>query len=127
MHSLLRNTWHRDCLDCRRTISRSRRGADLRVRIINVECGGHAAALRTVHRVARLTGDELRQGGAELIDRWRPNSGMRMWVDIEDPRHEELEPLLETRFGFHELAAEDALSANTLPKYDAFPDYDFFI
>jgi len=92
-----------------------------------VECGGHAAALMTIHRVALLTGDELRQGGAELIDRWRPNSGMRMWVDIEDPRHEELEPLLETRFGFHELAAEDALSANTLPKYDAFPDYDFFI
>jgi magnesium transporter len=50
-----------------------------------------------------------------------------MWVDLEDPQHEVLEPLLEGRFGFHELAAEDALSPNTLPKYDRFPDYDFFV
>ncbi len=79
------------------------------------------------YRVSILKGDELRHGGAELIDEWSAQSGARMWVDIEDPQHEELEPLLEKRFGFHELAAEDALSANTLPKYDPFGDYDFFI
>jgi magnesium transporter len=50
-----------------------------------------------------------------------------MWVDIEQPVHDVLEPLLETRFGFHELAAEDSLSDSTLPKYDRFPNYDFFI
>ena len=79
------------------------------------------------YRVSILRGDELRQGDAELLDDWRPKSGARMWVDIEDPDHDQLEPLLENRFGFHELAAEDALSANTLPKYDAFGDYDFFV
>ncbi|HSP13653.1 MAG TPA: magnesium/cobalt transporter CorA [Thermoanaerobaculia bacterium] len=79
------------------------------------------------YRVSILRGDELRQGGAQLIDEWSAQSGERMWVDIEDPRHEELEPLLEQRFGFHELAAEDALSANTLPKYDPFGTYDFFV
>src|SRR6185295_1200122 len=41
--------------------------------------------------------------------------------------HNVLEPVLETRFGFHELAAEDSLSDSTLPKYDRFPNYDFFI
>src|SRR5437763_743279 len=81
----------------------------------------------TIIRAAILAGDELRQGGAELIDSWHPGGGERMWVDIEDPDQAALEPLLEQRFGFHELAAEDSLSPNTLPKYDPFGDYDFFI
>ena len=42
-------------------------------------------------------------------------------------RQEIIEPLLEERFGFHELAAEDTLSPSTLPKYDSFTTYDFFI
>jgi magnesium transporter len=79
-------------------------------------------------RVSLLRDNSLKQGGAELIDAWRrDNADDRLWVDIQDPKQEDIEPLLEERFGFHELAAEDSLSANTLPKYDAFPDYDFFI
>jgi magnesium transporter len=78
-------------------------------------------------RVALLAGEELRTGGVELIDSWSAGSGARLWVDIHDPDNETLEPLLEQRFGFHELAAEDSMSATTLPKYDPFPDYDFFI
>src|SRR5947208_2938916 len=81
----------------------------------------------TAIRVTLLQDDQLRQGGAELIDAWRADSEDRMWVDIAAPTQEVLEPLLETRFGFHELAAEDSLSANTLPKYDPFATYDFFI
>src|SRR5438067_12202487 len=81
----------------------------------------------TIIRAAILAGDALRQGGAELIDSWHPGSDERLWVDIEDPDQAALEPLLEQRFGFHELAAEDSLSPNTLPKYDPFPTYDFFI
>ena len=69
----------------------------------------------------------LRQGDASLIDEWRRDSDEKLWVDIEDPVQEVIEPLLEERFGFHELAAEDTLSPNTLPKYDSFSDYDFFI
>ncbi len=81
----------------------------------------------TAIRVSLEQGDALRQGDAKLIDAWRRDSDDKLWVDIQDPAQEILEPLLEQRFGFHELAAEDSMSLNTLPKYDSFPDYDFFI
>lgn len=79
----------------------------------------------TTIQVFLLRGDELRQGGIELVDSW--SGGAQMWVDIADPTRETIEPLLEGRFGFHELAAEDTLSTETLPKYDPFPAYDFFV
>ena len=78
-------------------------------------------------RVSILNNGTLRQGGEALIDEWKRDSDEKLWVDILDPEHETIEPLLEDRFGFHELAAEDTLSATTLPKYDSFPNYDFFI
>ncbi|HYS55028.1 MAG TPA: magnesium/cobalt transporter CorA [Thermoanaerobaculia bacterium] len=81
----------------------------------------------TTFRVSVLHGAEIRTGGIDLIDSWSRDSGDKLWVDIQQPEREDLEPLLEQRFGFHELAAEDCLSPNTLPKYDPFPDYDFFI
>ncbi|HEY4640228.1 MAG TPA: magnesium/cobalt transporter CorA [Thermoanaerobaculia bacterium] len=78
-------------------------------------------------RVSVLDSDALRQGDAPLIEGWQREGAARLWVDIEDPTEALLEELLEQRFGFHELAAEDSLSPNTLPKYDAFPHYDFFV
>jgi magnesium transporter len=81
----------------------------------------------TTIRVSLLRENLLRQGGLELIDEWRADSEERLWVDIQEPIQEVIEPLLEERFGFHELAAEDTLSPNTLPKYDSFANYDFFI
>jgi len=78
-------------------------------------------------RVSLLQNGALRQGDAALIDDWRAESDDRLWVDIQEPVHEVIEPLLEERFGFHELAAEDTLSPTTLPKYDSFINYDFFI
>jgi len=78
-------------------------------------------------RVSILDGDALQQGDASLIEGWQRDGGAKLWVDIEDPTSQLLEELLEQRFGFHQLAAEDSLSPNTLPKYDAFPDYDFYI
>jgi magnesium transporter len=78
-------------------------------------------------RVSVLDSDALRQGDASLIEGWQRDGAARLWVDIEDPTEALLEELLEKRFGFHELAAEDSLSPNTLPKYDAFPHYDFFV
>jgi magnesium transporter len=81
----------------------------------------------TTIRVSLHRDDQLRQGGVELIDEWTRESDQQIWIDIQHPEHELIEPLLEVRFGFHELATEDALSLNTLPKYDSFPDYDFFI
>jgi magnesium transporter len=81
----------------------------------------------TTIRVSLFRNGALQQGGAALIDEWTADSDDKLWVDIQEPVHEEVEPLLEERFGFHELAAEDSLSANTLPKYDSFANYDFFI
>ena len=81
----------------------------------------------TAIRVSLLADDTLRQGGAELIDAWVRDSDQKLWVDIQEPAQEVIEPLLEEQFGFHELAAEDTMSATTLPKYDSFPNYDFFI
>src|SRR2546423_946560 len=81
----------------------------------------------TTIRVSLLRGNEIQTGGAELIDAFNRDSDDKMWADILDPQREVLEPIIEERFRFHELAAEDALSLNTLPKYDAFPDYDFFV
>jgi magnesium transporter len=81
----------------------------------------------TTIRASLLRGNDLRTGGAELIDAFDRDSDDKLWVDILDPQRENLEPLIEVRFGFHELAAEDSLSPNTLPKYDPFPEYDFFI
>src|ERR1041384_559546 len=82
--------------------------------------------MTTTFRVSLLSKDALQQGGVELIDAWRADSDDKLWVDIQEPEQETIEPLLEERFGFHELAAEDTLSPNTLPKYDSFSLYDFF-
>jgi magnesium transporter len=81
----------------------------------------------TTIRVSLLQGTDLRQGDESLIDEWHRDSGEKIWVDIQQPAQEIIEPLLEGLFGFHELAAEDTLSPNTLPKYDSFSKYDFFI
>ncbi|HVR38101.1 MAG TPA: magnesium/cobalt transporter CorA [Thermoanaerobaculia bacterium] len=81
----------------------------------------------TTIRVALLRGDELQTGDESLIDAWSADSDAKLWVDIQNPAHEIIEPLLEQRFGFHELAAEDSLSGTSLPKYDPFPTHDFFI
>ena len=81
----------------------------------------------TTIRVSLLSNGQLRQGNESLIDAWVRESEDKLWVDIQEPVQEVIEPLLEERFGFHELAAEDTLSPNTLPKYDSFTAYDFFI
>ena len=81
----------------------------------------------TTFRVALFQNGKITQGGIELIDAWRRDGDDCLWVDIQDPTQEAIEPLLETQFGFHELAAEDSVSPNTLPKYDSFGDYDFFV
>src|SRR5215210_9514023 len=81
----------------------------------------------TTLRVSLIRDGAFQQGDAALIDEWRRDSEDKLWVDIQEPVQEVIEPLLEERFGFHELAAEDTLSPNTLPKYDSFSSYDFFI
>ena len=78
-------------------------------------------------RVSRLTEKSVLQGGIDLIGDWSEDGSECIWVDISEPVQSDVEPLLEEWFRFHELATEDALSASTLPKYDSFPRYDFFV
>jgi magnesium transporter len=78
-------------------------------------------------RISLCDESGIQQGGVELLDAWSRDSDQRLWIDIESAEKGGIEPLLEERFGFHELAAEDAVSPNTLPKYDSFPGYDFFV
>jgi magnesium transporter len=78
-------------------------------------------------RITILNDRELVQGGLELLGDWNEERTDCLWIDITSPNQADIEPLLEEWFRFHELAAEDALSPNTLPKYDQFPRYDFFV
>lgn len=78
-------------------------------------------------RVSILEGRQVQQGEVELVALWSEDSDHCVWIDITNPGREDIEPLLEEWFRFHELAAEDALSPTTLPKHDAFPRYDFFV
>jgi len=78
-------------------------------------------------RVSLLRDRAVQQGGIELIGDWSEDGSDCIWIDISDPVQADIEPLLEEWFRFHELATEDALSTSTLPKYDSFPRYDFYV
>ena len=78
-------------------------------------------------RVSLLRDKSVLQGGIELIGDWSEEGSECVWIDISKPVQNDVEPLLEEWFRFHELAAEDALSPSTLPKYDSFARYDFFV
>jgi magnesium transporter len=84
-------------------------------------------ARETLIRISTLEKDNLLQGGLELLAGWTADGPSCIWIDICFPTQADIEPLLEEWFCFHELAAEDALSPATLPKYDSFPKYDFFV
>ena len=51
----------------------------------------------TAIRVSLLQNGQLRQGDEKLIDQWRRESDDELWVDIQQPSHETLEPLIERR------------------------------
>ena len=74
----------------------------------------------TSHPRLAAPGRHPRQGDVELIDEWRATPTTSSGSTSRSRRRKIIEPLLEERFGFHELAAEDTLSPNTLPKYDSF-------
>lgn len=50
-----------------------------------------------------------------------------LWVDFEDPTAEEEGLLGPTLFGFHPLAIEDCVTAQSRPKIDDFEDYLFLV
>lgn len=86
-----------------------------------------AVVLPSKIRTSLLQGRTVLQGEVELIGGWSEDGEELLWIDISAPSRADIEPLLEEWFRFHELATEDALSPTTLPKYDSFPRYDFFV
>ena len=56
----------------------------------------------------------------------RPESGVRLWVDLSDPSPEEGRILID-QFHFHELAVEDALNEIHHPKVESYGDYLYLI
>ncbi len=78
-------------------------------------------------RVSLAQEGVLVRGGLELLADWSRESDDHIWIDIRSTDKDDVEPLLEEWFGFHELAAEDSLSRDTLPKHDRFGDYDFLV
>ncbi len=68
----------------------------------------------------------------EKLTKWDSNSSENIWVDLYGPKNEESVRILESVFGFHPLAIEDALkytedSEVHHPKIDDFEDYLFII
>ena len=93
---------------------------------VDAAAEGLPATLSTI-RVSLLHDRQVIQGNVLLLADWSEQQSDCVWVDVVGPTQQDIEPLLEEWFRFHELAAEDALSPNTLPKYDSFERYDFFV
>ena len=72
-------------------------------------------------RVCVLDGDQLKTGGAELLDLPGP-----MWVDLQPPNAELLESV-KTRFGLHSLEIEDCLHLDQRPKIEEYPGHQFIV
>jgi len=69
----------------------------------------------------------MQTGGPELIDLWRKEPASMIWIDLSD--HEKLAEakLLQTDFGLHSLAIQDAQRDRHPPKIEAFDDYTFIL
>ena len=70
-------------------------------------------------------------GSTTTVDRvdpaWiKPNSGVWVWVDMDEPTPDEAR-ILSDVFHFHELSVEDALSEVHSPKIESYGDYLYLI
>ncbi|MDH3458160.1 MAG: magnesium transporter CorA family protein [Gemmatimonadota bacterium] len=70
---------------------------------------------------------DLRQGGAELLDRWERALSSTVWVVVENESEEAETELLSRRFGIHRLAIADALRKRHPPKIEPFRDNTFIL
>lgn len=55
------------------------------------------------------------------------NPDVMIWMDFEDTKAEDDEPILLQLFGFHPLAVEDALQQSHIPKLDDWEDYLYIV
>ena len=66
-------------------------------------------------------------GGRELVDRWKADERMLLWLDLGDEPADEAARLLREEFGLHPLAVSDALRERHPPKLENFEDYTFLL
>lgn len=69
----------------------------------------------------------LLQGGEELIDAWRQDANLLLWVDLADNPEDVERAIMEPQFGLHPLAVQDALRARHPPKLEAFDGCTFLL
>lgn len=72
----------------------------------------------------KLVGRDLEPEALRLI---RADKGLILWVDLAAPTPEETKSVLESTFGFHQLAIEDCIAPNSLPKVEDYESYLFIV
>ncbi len=80
--------------------------------------------LRTLHLVGQ---DLQRDLSVEAMRAALASKKGVLWVDLEDATPEETELLGPALFGFHPLAIEDCVNAQSRPKVDDFEDHVFLV
>lgn len=72
----------------------------------------------------RKVGQDLEPDALRLV---RSDGGLVLWVDLENPTHEETVFILEDVFHFHPLSIEDCMHFRQLPKLEDYEEYAFLI
>lgn len=70
---------------------------------------------------------EVAVGGPELLDIWRSRSDALVWVDISGAVSPEDSELLQSCFGLHQLALQDAARNRHPPKFESFEQHSFLL
>ena len=70
--------------------------------------------------------NDLQEGGAELIDRWRASDRSVLWLRLEGEEPSDEASVLST-FGVHQLAIVDAQRSRHPPKLEVFEDHGFIL
>lgn len=78
-------------------------------------------------RLVSRRGSRPLTGGAELLDNQANEPGHITWVDIEGALEPDGARELQTRFGLHTLALQDAARDRHPPKFEVFETYSFLL
>lgn len=70
---------------------------------------------------------KLTSGGKEVIEIWKKEPTTNLWLHLEGKLDEELQEVLQSSFGVHPLALQDAARDRHPPKLETFGDHTFLI
>lgn len=70
---------------------------------------------------------QLQTGGVELVDDWQQDPTAVLWMDLSENEKPEEAALLESNFGLHPLAIQDAQRERHPPKIEAFENHTFIL